>query len=690
MATTETINVIDIQTKKAEDNVKTLKQRIKELKDEIAELDEESEDYQQKLNELGGLMRQQADITEHARYATSDLGDRVLATTKVIQGGIGAITGITSALSLFGVEISENDELQQKLLASIALLSSIDAIDSAIDAFKGLKTSIMSTTVAQKALNLVMKANPITLVATAVGALATALIGYKIATAEATEEANKLEEANKTLHKSFEDIETDLNTYKENLNMGKSEWLDKVKKKWQELNNEMMATSGVQDSLISRIKESINQADEETEALLKGVLAYEKLQEAEFQKRNFYQLASEERKQEIDENLKLAEKELLSYYKVQTAIKKVATTTKTVKEETKEVVKIYDEYERQRNENQIAFLDKTKSEIDYYNDLLLIEQAYLNTLEKGTEEYDKQVISIKELINSINDMKINSDISDSELNSENTILTKKLELLQNYYNQKQLLGEKDIEKAKEIEEQYNRELFELQQLEYDNMMNLLLQQHELGLISKQEFTNQMKELEISRTETQIAESERRKEVLENEKQTLIETEKILQSQMFELSNSIGSLLGGIADNLDEETTTYKNLKAAEAIINTLSASVSAFSGVTSSTGGWGIALAIAKASAVIATGMATVRQIYAVNTNGGGNSTTNNMPNMGTTATNVLERNYTNTRLTDGSGIEVDLNEIAKSINDKKVILSLNDFHTADKKYTNIITKSQF
>ena len=687
MATTETINVIDIQTKKAEDNVKTLKQRIKELKDEIAELDEESEDYQKKLNELGGLMRQQADITEHARYATNDLGDRVLATTKVIQGGIGAITGITSALSLFGVEVSENDELQQKLLASIALLSSIDAIDSAIDAFKGLKTSIMSTTVAQKALNLVMKANPITLVATAVGALATALIGYKIATAEATEEANKLEEANKTLHKSFEDIETDLNTYKEKLNMGKSEWLDKVKKKWEELNNQMLATSGVQDSLISRIKESINQADEETEALLKGVLAYEKLQDAEFQKRNLYQLASEERKKEIDENLERAEKELMSYYKVQTTVKKVSTTVKT---ETKEVAKVYDEFERQRNENQIAFLDKTKTEIDYYNDLLLIEQAYLNTLEKGTEEYDKQVISIKELINSINDMKINSDFTDTELDSENTILTKKLELLQNYYNQKQLLGEKDIEKSKEIEEQYNRELFELQQLEYDNMMNLLLQQHELGLLTKQEFTNQMKDLEIARTETQIAESERRKEILENERITLIETEKILQSQMLELSNSIGSLLGGIADNLDEETTAYKNIKAAEAIINTLSASVAAFSGVTSSTGGWGIALAIAKASAVIATGMATVRQIYAVNTNGGGNNTNNNMPNMGTTATNVLERNYTNTRLTDGSGIEVDLNEIAKSINDKKVILSLNEFHTADKKYTNIITKSQF
>lgn len=687
MATTETINVIDIQTKKAEDNVKTLKQRIKELKDEIAELDEESDDYQKKLNELGGLMRQQADITEHARYATSDLGDRVLATTKVIQGGIGAITGITSALSLFGVEISESDELQQKLLASIALFSSIDAIDSAIDAFKGLKTSIMSTTVAQKALNLVMKANPIALVATAVGALATALVGYKIATSEATEEANKLEEANKTLHKSFEDIEADLNSYKEKLNMGQSAWLDKVKKKWDELNNQMLATSSVQDSLIARIKESINQADEETEALLKGVLAYEKLQQAEFEKRNLYQLANEERKKEIDENLERAEKELLSYYKVQTAVKKVATT---VKEETKEVVKVYDEFEKRRNENQIAFLDKTKSELDYYNDLLLIEQAYLNTLEKGTEEYDKQVISIKELINSINDININSDISDSELDYENTILSKKLELLQNYYYQKQLLGEKDFEKSKELDEKYNRELFELQQLEYNNLMSLLIQQHEYGLISKQEFTNQMKDLETTITENQIAESERRKEVLENERITLIETEKILQSQMLELSNSVGSLLGGIADNLDSETTTYKNLKAAEAIINTLSASVAAFSGITSSTGGWGIALAIARATAVIATGMATVRQIYAVNTTGGTNNTNNNMPNMGTTATNVLERNYTNTRLTDGSGIEVDLNEIAKSINDKKVILSLNDFHTADKKYTNILTKSQF
>lgn len=670
MATIETVNVIDIQTKKAEDNVKTLKQRIKELKDEIAELDEESEDYQKKLNELGGLMRQQADITEHARYATSDLGDRVLATTKVIQGGIGAITGITSALSLFGVEISENDELQQKLLASIALLSSIDAIDSAIDAFKGLKTSIMSTTIAQKALNLVMKANPIALVATAVGALATALVGYKIATRDAKEETDELIESNEKLKQAYDDLGSYLDTYADTIDLQSSKWYKTVQQTYLKMYKEAKYNSEqMSENIRISAEEAIKAGDKETASLLSAVDAYNDWAQA-------YKVGSEEEQKQ--------QARIIALWKKQT------TEVNTNKKVVEEVAKVYDEFDRQRNENQIAFLDKTKTELDYYNDLLLIEQAYLNTLEKGTEEYDKQVISIKELINSINDMKINSDISNSELYSENTILTKKLELLQNYYNQKQLLGEKDIEKTKEIEEQYNRELFELQQLEYNNLMNLLIQQHEYGLISKQEFTNQMKDLEIAMTENQIAESERRKEVLENERITLIETEKILKSQMLEFSNSVGSLLGGIADNLDEETTTYKNLKAAEAIINTLSASVAAFSGITSSTGGWGIALAIARATAVIATGMATVRQIYAVNTSGGGNSTNNNMPNMGTTATNVLERNYTNTRLTDGSGIEVDLNEIAKTINDKKVILSLNEFHTADKKYTNIITKSQF
>lgn len=674
MATTETINVIDIQTKKAEDNVKTLKQRIKELKDEIAELDEESEDYQKKLNELGGLMRQQADITEHARYATNDLGDRVLATTKVIQGGIGAITGITSALSLFGVEISDNDELQQKLVASIALLSSIDAIDTARDAFKGLKTSIKDSTIAQKALNLVMKSNPITVVAIAVGALATALVGYKIATREVKEETDELIESNEKLKKAYDDLGSYLDTYADTIDLQSSRWYKTVQETYLKMYKEAKYNSEqMSENIRISAEEAIKAGDKETASLLSAVDAYNDWVQA-------YKVgAEEEQKQQA---------RIIALWKKQTT--EVNTNKKVVTNTIEETTKIYNEFDRQRNENQIAFLDKTKSEIDYYNDLLLIEQAYLTTLEKGTEEYDKQLISIKELINSINEMNINSDILNSELDYENTILTKKLELLQNYYNQKQLLGEKDIEKTKELDEKYNRELFDLQQLEYDNMMSLLIQQHEYGLISKQEFTNQMKDLEIAITENQIAESERRQEILENDRITLIETEKILQSQMLELSNSVGSLLGGIVDNLDEETTTYKNLKAAEAIINTLSASVAAFSGITSSTGGWGIALAIAKASAVIATGMATVRHIYAVNTSGGANNTNNNMPNMGTTATNVLERNYTNTRLTDGSGIEVDLNEIAKSINDKKVILSLNEFHTADKKYTNIITKSQF
>ena len=674
MSNIETVRVIKIETNQAEQSVKTLKQRMKELKDELAELEEGTEEYTTKSAELGAMMRTQADITENARFATADLGDQLATGTKILQGGIGAVTGITAALSLMGVEMGDDTKLQQKLTAAIAVLSSVDAIDTSIKAFKGLTSSIRSSTIAQRALNVVMKANPVMLVATAVGVLATALGGYALATRKAKEDTDELVESNEKLKKAYDDLGSYLDTYADTIDLQSSKWYKTVQATYLKMYKEAKYNSEqMSENIRLSAEEAIKAGDKETASLLSAVDAYNDWAQA-------YKVgAEEEQKQQA---------RIIALWKKQTT--EVNNNKKVVTNTVKETIKVYDEFERRRNTNQIQYNDGLLTEYEYMKGKLTVEQDFLTTLEAGTEEYDKQLIRLQELKNEISQYTFENQINMKALDYDSLYYSRKLQLLEDYYKKKETLDANDTNgmlERKQLEETLTRQLYDLEQSSLQYNMWLLQEQHTVGLMNQMEFNNEMKQLEIQRTENEIAESERRRQVAEEEKEAKIEIERLLNSTRLELSNELGSFMGSLAEGLSEETEAYKNLKAAEAIINTLSASVAAFAGVTSSTGGWGIAVAIARAAGVIATGMATVKRIYAVDTTGGRNTTQATISN---NVQQTLQRNYTNTRLTDGSGMEVDLSKIANEINDKKVVLSLTDLHTADNKYNRVKLKNTF
>ena len=670
----ETVKVINIETKKAEQSVKTLKQRMKELKDELAELDEGTEEYKRKSAELGAMMRTQADITENARFATADLGDQLAAGTKLLQGGIGAVTGITAALNLMGVEMGDDTKLQQKLTSAIAVLASIDAIDTSIKAFKGLASSIKTSTIAQRALNMVMKANPVMLVATAVGVLATALGGYALATRGAKEETDELVESNEKLKKAYDDLGSYLDTYADTVDLQSSKWYKTVQETYLKMYKEAKYNSEqMSENIRLSAEEAIKAGDKETASLLSAVDAYNDWAQA------YKTGAEEEQKQQA---------RIIALWKKQTT--EVNNNKKVVTNTIEETTKVYDEFERRRNENQIKYNDNLLTEYEYLKGKLTIEQDYLKTLEAGTEEYDKQLIRLQELGKELSQYTIENQLNMKALDYDSLYFNKKLQLLEDYYKKKEALeadGTASMVERKTLEETLTRQLYDLEQNSIQYNMMLLQEQHSVGLLSQMEYNNEMRQLEIQRTENEIAESERRRQIAEEEKNAKIEIERLLNTTKLQLANELGGLFGSLAEGMSEETEMYKNLKAAEAIINTLSASVAAFAGITSSTGGWGIAVAIARAAGVIATGMATVKRIYAVNTSGTTNATSSTLS---TSVQQSIGRNYTNTRLTDGSGMEVDLSKIANEINDKKVVLSLNDFHNADRRYTGVQTKNTF
>lgn len=121
---------------------------------------------------------------------------------------------------------------------------------------------------------------------------------------------------------------------------------------------------------------------------------------------------------------------------------------------------------------------------------------------------------------------------------------------------------------------------------------------------------------------------------------MIDSYNLMADSVQGIATSLTDILGSVSDMIMENAEAQleageitqeeynkqfeksKALQIAQATINTIAGAVGAFMGITRDTGGWGIALAIAQATAVLAAGMAQIQQIKNTHpsSNGGGSS----------------------------------------------------------------------
>lgn len=680
MATVEEkVNVINIETKKAESSVQSLKSKIKQLKDEMGLLEEGTAEYNEKARELGSLINQQTKITENAKYSTADLGENLGNVTKVLSGGVGAVTGFTSALALMGVEIDDDTKLQQKLVQAIALMSSLSAIDTAINAFNGLKNQIKQTTLAQKGLNAAMKANPVGFIITAVATLVTLFVTLRNLLDDTKDRLEAIGEAARNANSEYEFLvkgqEQQIAIMQAQEKSEKE--LNEARIKFHRDNMNRLFAQMVQ---YQRLYNLTNEQLEEEENYQK-LLANHNKEKEEYEKaiRNREVIAEKEktagRKKEEEERKKQRD-----------AAKARLEELKKEKATWEDLTKL--QIEREKSAGKL-------NEIEYQEKLLNIEVNKLNTIreqdkKKGkdyvSKSYVEQEKAVLALITTIEDLrkteKEEAEERRKEL-AEGDLTKAQLEYDAEYYDAKKKIYQDYADNVNIINEQ----LYLLEQDRLNQSLQDLEQQLSDKLISLEEYKAKKSEIEYTISENERNESERRKEVKKQEAEQKLTIEELLKQQIADLQSGVSGLLSGIGENLSQDTEAYKNIKAAEAIINTLSAAVAAFSGITSSTGGWGIAAAIAQAAAVTATGMATVKKIYAVNTNGSSNNTDGSMT---TSAMNVINRNYTNARLTDSNGSEVNIGDLANQINDKKVYVSIKDINQAQTKVQVIQRNNEF
>lgn len=144
------IDIIDVNTKKTENSVKSLKQRIKDLRLEIEGLDESSAEYQQRLTELGNLMHQNAEIQEQAKLYSQDYGDTLSAITKTTSGLVAGISGVNAVMNLMGASTEEAQQALLKVQSLMAIVQALSTFDEAEKAFNSLWQKLKLIVVARQ------------------------------------------------------------------------------------------------------------------------------------------------------------------------------------------------------------------------------------------------------------------------------------------------------------------------------------------------------------------------------------------------------------------------------------------------------------------------------------------------------------------------------------------------------------
>lgn len=163
------------------------------------------------LIERAGILRDtMADTTQAINNAASDTRgfDQLIGAANVMTGAYGVLT---AGAELFGMSTLSNSEAMRKLQTAIALCSSAQTLQNALQkqgaVYQGVlavqararaqaealaTSSTKAATVAQKAFNLVAKANPYALLATAIVAVGSALYAFTQKSKEASNVSGEL------------------------------------------------------------------------------------------------------------------------------------------------------------------------------------------------------------------------------------------------------------------------------------------------------------------------------------------------------------------------------------------------------------------------------------------------------------------------------------------------------------------
>lgn len=265
-----------------------------------------------------------------------------------------------------------------------------------------------------------------------------------------------------------------------------------------------------------------------------------------------------------------------------------------------------------------------------YDEALELHKKYGQDTAAITEAYEKQVAEITERYRKERAERL---MDGADLEAETEYQMQRAAII--------IANEADMEE----------QLLQLDMDFRDRREELLRERYEQGLLTTEEFNNQIASLEVEAANLQIEQEERvtarTQTELEKRKKMYQSHQKAVQS----VTSSVCSILGTIGDTLEQGTSEWKAIMTARSIIETIAGSISAFMTTLEQIGGIpGLIAGAAAATTVMVAGMAEVAKIQSteVSTGGGGYSTSSNtsLGNVRASAVQVAATQVTNTRQT--------------------------------------------
>lgn len=164
-------------------SIRALRGELMEAKNAMLQAEEGSAEYAAALKRAADASFQMREMNEEIKNSAGDVGEALGNTTKVMGGLLQGATAVTAGMQLFGIE-------NESVVEGIARLQQISAIAQGVQGMEGLGKSMKALSLnikgmtagtklaaaAQKAWNLVMAANPIMLMVTAIAALVAGLV----------------------------------------------------------------------------------------------------------------------------------------------------------------------------------------------------------------------------------------------------------------------------------------------------------------------------------------------------------------------------------------------------------------------------------------------------------------------------------------------------------------------------------
>lgn len=194
----------------------------------------------------------------------------------------------------------------------------------------------------------------------------------------------------------------------------------------------------------------------------------------------------------------------------------------------------------------------------------------------------------------------------------------------------------------QIELEHEQAQLELQNQIYQQELENLQYQLDNKLIAYQDYLEKKTELESQITLNEEEQADIRIQIAKNEADKKKIVNNLYYKFLQNITGSISSILGSVADTLEEGTTQWKALKYAQVIIDTLAGSISAFvSNLSAFPAPYNLIAGGVAAASVIATGIATANQI--ANTEVSKNATPSSNASVSYLTTNISNVRQTTT-----------------------------------------------